>query len=241
MTKLLIDQIKPYGETGWLVQLRGESRVHVALGCQAVCRVLEQSPVFHAVAPGLSSIAVQFDPLTTQPDHALHLVECAIKDHGCFQIVATPGGECLEIPVRTDGDHAPDLGHVAAETTLSPEAVLAHLFEKPLTVLNMGFAPGFAYLGEIPDVLSLPRRKTPRMHVPAGSLALAAGYAGIYSLACPGGWHIVGRTSLVLFDPSRAMPFTLAPGRQIRFVAEATPSRYGSDSSAGKPRRSPDV
>jgi inhibitor of KinA len=82
----------------------------------------------------------------------------------------------------------------------------------------IGFAPGFPYIGPLPATLTLPRRATPRPAVPAGSVALAAGFTGIYPARLPGGWHLIGQTDLVLFDPQRTPPALLQPGDRVQFI-----------------------
>ncbi|MFC5005243.1 allophanate hydrolase subunit 1 [Dactylosporangium cerinum] len=124
--------------------------------------------------------------------------------------------EDLDIPVTFDG---PDLGGVAALVGLSTEAVVEALTGATFRVAFGGFAPGFAYLSGLP--WSVPRLDNPRPRVPAGSVALAAEFAGIYPTASPGGWQLVGRTDTVLFDLDRTPPALLTPGRTVRFVAVA--------------------
>jgi KipI family sensor histidine kinase inhibitor len=120
----------------------------------------------------------------------------------------------LDIPVTFDG---PDLESVAMLLGASTEAVVATLTSATLRVAFGGFAPGFAYLSGLP--WSVPRLDNPRPRVPAGSVALAAEFAGIYPTASPGGWQLVGRTDTVLFDIERTPPALLTPGRTVRFVA----------------------
>jgi KipI family sensor histidine kinase inhibitor len=122
--------------------------------------------------------------------------------------------DSLDIPVTFDG---PDLGDVADAVGCSPQAVVAALTGTVLRVAFGGFAPGFAYLRGLP--WSVPRLDSPRPRVPAGSVALAAEFAGIYPTASPGGWRLVGRTDAVLFDIDRTPPALLTPGRAVRFVA----------------------
>ena len=121
-----------------------------------------------------------------------------------------------EIPVDFDGE---DLGDVAAALGAAQETVVAALVASRLEVEMVGFVPGFAYLSGLPEELaSVPRRAVPRTRVPAGSVALGGGYAGIYPRATPGGWRLVGRTATVLFDPDRAPFARLAPGDEVRLV-----------------------
>jgi KipI family sensor histidine kinase inhibitor len=124
--------------------------------------------------------------------------------------------EPVEVPVRYDG---PDLAEVAARTGLSPDEVALRHIAGAYRVAFCGFAPGFAYLEGLDQRLWLPRRETPRTRVPAGSVAIAAGYSAVYPTASPGGWHLLGTTTLAVWDADRTPPALLAPGTVVRFVA----------------------
>ena len=126
---------------------------------------------------------------------------------------AAPGDEVV-VDVDFDG---PDLVEVAAAASLSVDDVVAAMTAAELTVAFCGFSPGFAYLTGLPAALQLPRLATPRTRVPAGSVAIAGEYAGIYPTASPGGWHLLGRTDAVLFDVTRTEPALLPPGTRVRF------------------------
>jgi KipI family sensor histidine kinase inhibitor len=119
----------------------------------------------------------------------------------------------VDIPVVFDG---PDLADVAELTGRPVRALVAALTGAELTVAFGGFAPGFGYLTGLPEDLHVPRRATPRTRVPAGSVGLAGPYAGIYPTASPGGWQLVGRTEVVLFDVDREPPALLRPGVRVR-------------------------
>ncbi|MGY1835314.1 allophanate hydrolase subunit 1 [Blastococcus sp. SYSU DS0510] len=127
-----------------------------------------------------------------------------------------PARAPVVLPVVFDG---PDLAEVARLTGHPEEDVVAALTGAALTVAFGGFAPGFGYLTGLPAELHVPRRTTPRTRVPAGSVALAGPYAGVYPRASPGGWQLVGRTDAVLFDVDRDPPALLAPGTAVRFEA----------------------
>jgi KipI family sensor histidine kinase inhibitor len=118
------------------------------------------------------------------------------------------------IPVRYDGM---DLEAVAASTGLSMSEVIARHTGRTYTVDLLGFVPGYAYLSELDPALHLPRRAQPRPRVAAGSVAIAAAQTGVYPLDTPGGWHIIGRTETVMFDPARDPPALLRPGDSVRF------------------------
>jgi KipI family sensor histidine kinase inhibitor len=123
----------------------------------------------------------------------------------------------IAIPVVYDG---PDLVTVSELTGLSVEDVVAVHSDALYTVGFIGFAPGFAYLIGGDERLHLPRRSEPRTRVPAGSVAVAGPYSGVYPREGPGGWQLIGRTSFELFDPAHDPPAALAPGHRVRFVPE---------------------
>jgi KipI family sensor histidine kinase inhibitor len=124
-------------------------------------------------------------------------------------------GTLVEIPVMYDG---PDLDDVAAAIGTTRDEVIARHLAPTYTAELVGFLPGFAYLGGGDPSLALPRRATPRVRVPAGSVAIAAGFSGVYPFASPGGWHLLGRAGVTMFDPYRATPALVAAGDRVRFV-----------------------
>ncbi len=146
-----------------------------------------------------------------------------------------PPGRLHEVPVVYGGEDGPDLAALAAERGLAPGDVVRLHAATEYTAFMLGFTPGFAYLGLLPEALESPRHATPRVRVPAGSVALAGRQTGVYPVASPGGWQIVGRTSRRLFDPFREEPALVAPGDRVRFVpvAELPPpeSRVGAASA----------
>jgi KipI family sensor histidine kinase inhibitor len=125
----------------------------------------------------------------------------------------TPSGRQVELPVTYDG---PDLEAVAASWGCDVDEVAARHRGTELVSAFCGFAPGFAYLSGLE--VSVPRLATPRTAVPAGSVALAGTWCGVYPVASPGGWQIIGTTDALLWDPQRAEPALLAPGTRVRFV-----------------------
>lgn len=124
-------------------------------------------------------------------------------------------GPALEVPTVYDG---PDLEHVAQAWGMTTAEVVATHTGLEHEVAFCGFSPGFAYCAGLPEQLAVPRRRDPRPRVPAGSVAVADLWTGVYPTASPGGWQLLGRTDLVLWDPDRDPPATLAPGTRVRFV-----------------------
>ena len=168
------------------------------------------------VVPGMNNLTVVFDPLVS--DGTTVLAELEQLWSGADEASFTPR-EVL-IPVRYGGADGPDLDDVARHTGLSPDEVIARHSGADYIVFFLGFQPGFAYLGGLPAALATPRRAEPRLAVPAGSVAIGGGQTGIYPAASPGGWHLIGRTELTLFDPRRDPPTLLLPGDRVRFTPE---------------------
>lgn len=127
-----------------------------------------------------------------------------------------------EIGVRYGGEHGPDLDAVAEHAGLSPRGVIELHAAREYRVAMLGFAPGFPYLLGLDPRLATPRLATPRQRVEAGSVGIGGAQAGIYPHSGPGGWRIIGRTDVVLFDPARDPPSLLAPGDRLRFVPDGS-------------------
>ncbi|WP_457426208.1 5-oxoprolinase subunit PxpB [Roseateles sp. P5_E7] len=164
--------------------------------------------------PGMNNLTLVFDPLRTEP---------AALEAAALALWAKPPrrqqlGRLVEIPVIYDG---PDLGDVASHCGLSIDEVVHRHTAGDYVVYFIGFQPGFAYLGGLDEALHTPRRAEPRVAVPVGSVGIGGAQTGIYPLATPGGWQLIGRTSLALFDPQAEPPTLLAPGDRVRFVAIA--------------------
>jgi len=127
---------------------------------------------------------------------------------------ADPAGRTIEIPVHYDG---PDLPDVAGRTGLSTQEVIRLHSAPDYHVYAVGFTPGFPFLGEVPEVLRLPRRSTPRPLVPFNAVAIANAQSCVYPLPSPGGWNLLGTALSTVYDPNRAAPFQIAAGGRMRF------------------------
>lgn len=163
--------------------------------------------------PGYASLVVHYDPLARTHAEITEWLAAHLNVEG--QASSRPPRR-VEVPVIYDG---PDLPFVAQYCGLSVDEVIRLHSQSDYTVFMMGFMPGFPYLGKLPEALHVPRLETPRTHVPAGSVAIAGGQTGIYPQDSPGGWRLIGRTDLKLYDPQREPPFLFAPGDIVRFVA----------------------
>jgi len=166
------------------------------------------------VVPGLASVVVHYDPLTTSHECVHAAVDAATRL--TVQPVTAP--RRILLPACYGEDLGPDLEAVAEATGLAPGDVVARHSGVDYEVWMVGFLPGFAYLGPLDAALRLPRRSTPRVRVPAGSLAVAADLTAVYPAPSPGGWHLVGAVPVTLFDAAAEPPVLLAPGDTVRFV-----------------------
>lgn len=163
--------------------------------------------------PGHTTLLLIYDPAFTDPVRLRTAVE-ALQDSPVERIEP----RIRTIPVCYHDSLAPDLAEVAARCGLSVDAVIDLHAARDYTVHLLGFSPGFPYLGDLSAELVLPRRAEPRARVPAGAVAIATRYTAIYPQATPGGWHLIGRTPLVLFDARRDPPALLRPGDSVRFT-----------------------
>ncbi len=186
------------------------------------------------VVPAARTVLVRFDPLLTRREVlAEQIRRCPVSR------VTRTDGPLVELPVCYDGD---DLGDVARLCGLSEAEVVRRHTAVPWTVAFTGFAPGFAYLAGGDPTLDVPRRSEPRTTVPAGSVALAGLFSGVYPRATPGGWQLIGRTSVALWDLGRDEPALLRPGMRVQFVdagrsalTATTTTTTGSVTAPGTP------
>jgi inhibitor of KinA len=168
-------------------------------------------PFVQDLVPAYTTLSIFFDPL----DHDYSAVSSRVLDliQG-LEPAARASGREVVIPVVY---HGPDLTDVARQTGLREAEVVSRHSARIYEVYLVGFAPGWAYLGDLDPSLVLPRRAAPRQRVPAGSVAIAGGQTGVYPFAIPGGWHLIGRTDTVMFDAARQEPALLRVGDRVRF------------------------
>jgi KipI family sensor histidine kinase inhibitor len=208
----------PYGDSAWLVEVgpvpspeaaRRIRALDAALGATAVPGLGER-------LPGYRTLTVLYDPLRLHPPAAEAVLAAAAAR-------AEAGGDPaptrrLEIPVVYGGEAGPDLESLAAERGLPPQQVVARHAGRAYRVYFLGFVPGFAYMGDCDPAIAAPRLSTPRRRVPAGSVGLADRQTGVYPRPTPGGWRLLGRTPLRVFDPRRPEPSLFRPGDEVAFL-----------------------
>jgi KipI family sensor histidine kinase inhibitor len=200
-------RLRPAGERGLLVEVEELETVH---RLHAALRQLDPPGVVELV-PGYRTVLIVADP-----ERAGVLDELAAGLPGLeLPPAGAVAGETVEIPVSYDGE---DLPEVAGLTGLEGDEVVRRHTAPEYTVAFLGFSPGFPYLVGLDPALEVPRRDTPRTSIPAGSVGLAGNQTGIYPTASPGGWQLIGRTEVTLFDPTRDPPALLAPGTRLRFT-----------------------
>jgi KipI family sensor histidine kinase inhibitor len=205
-------KVAPLGDAALLVELG--QRVDTALNTRALAlaAALDKRRDVRETVPGYGSVVVHYDPEQV----TYRGLSAAVQKLVQAKPPAAAPGRLHRIPVVYDG---PDLTEVAAELKMSVEEVIKLHTQPIYRCFMIGFVPGWAYLGPLPEKLRLPRRRVPRTHVPPGSVAMAGAQTGIYPLATPGGWHLIGRSSVKLFLANSDPPTLLRTGDRVRFFA----------------------
>ncbi|WP_266206002.1 5-oxoprolinase subunit PxpB [Pontibacter kalidii] len=190
----------------------------------AVAQALEQQPFAGLVefVPAFTSLTVYYDPWVLSQQGKLDAYSEVVRQLGILveqvQETHTKPARVVELPVVYGGIYGPDLEEVAEHAGLSTDEVVRIHSSGTYHVYMIGFAPGFPYLGGMDVRLSVPRKADPRNRIPAGSVGIAGAQTGVYSISTPGGWQLIGRTPLQLFNPGRDNPSLLQAGDEVRFV-----------------------
>jgi KipI family sensor histidine kinase inhibitor len=171
------------------------------------------APGFRSISPAAASVLFRFDPLRWTHSAA----EAQIRQWLRFVSQDEPQVRTVHIPVCYGGEFGPDLPRVAHAAGLTEQEVIALHCGREYRALFLGFAPGFAYLGEVEERIAMPRRDRPRLRVEAGSVGIAARQTAVYPLAMPGGWNLIGRTPLPMLFPEGARLTRIEPGDAVRF------------------------
>ncbi len=207
----------PFGDSALLIKFGDEidlsinQRVH---NLDALLHAKKISGVVETVS-AYATLLVYYDPLILSFKQIVERVKTEMESVE-ENVYRKP--RRIEVPVRYGGE---DLQFVAEHHHISVREVINIHASRDYTVYMMGFTPGFAYMGKLDDAIATPRLETPRVRVDAGSVGIAGAQTGIYPIASPGGWRIIGRTSLRLFDLTADPPFLFSPGDLVRFVIEA--------------------
>jgi len=204
------------GDGAIILELGADASFSISRRVFRVFRELQSAspPGFIAALPTLRSVTVQFDPQVTDHEaiatHLLALVE---------EKPESPGrpSSWWRIPVCYDGELAPDLAIIAARVGISSDALAELHTQQRYRVYMVGGFPGFAFMGDLPPLLQAPRLASPRTAVPAGSVAIAGRMTAIYPAATPGGWNLIGRTPLRLFNADWQTPAPIGPGDEVEF------------------------
>jgi inhibitor of KinA len=205
--------IAPAGDRALLVTLGGTIDPALLSEVLALDRaLLDRMPSgLLGTVPAYASLLCHYDPEVTDAAR----LEASIRQLEGQVDASVPLGPVVDIPTRYDG---PDLADVALKTNLTPAGVIEAHADREYLVYCVGFAPGFTYCGTLPEQLAVPRLASPRLRVSAGSIGIAGRQTGIYAVESPGGWNLIGRTALRLFDPAADRPARFTPGDRLRFI-----------------------
>jgi len=210
-------------DTAYSVEFGDEISEQLQYRVVALTRLLDEAPIpaLIEVIPSYRSVMIEYNPLIMDAKSMAELL-MNLSRHQPRQTFKS--GRTVEIPVCYGGAFGPDLADVATQTCLSEEGVVKIHSSSSYPVYMMGFMPGFPFLGGMDKRIAAPRLSTPRLIIHPGSVGIAGEQTGIYPCATPGGWRIIGRTPLSIFDKSKQDPFLLAVGDTVHFlpIDEAT-------------------
>lgn len=206
----------PCGDQAVTVEWGSTIDEHINRQVHAFARKVEalSHPAITEVVPTYRSATVHYRPEVFSYEELKQLL-APLAQGSAEEAEELP---VVEIPVCYGGEYGLDLEEVAQHCSLTPEEVIARHTAPTYRIYMLGFTPGFPYLGGMDPSIAAPRRKEPRIHIPAGSVGIAGEQTGIYPIVSPGGWQLIGRTPLRLFDPQREQPILLSAGAGIRFV-----------------------
>jgi inhibitor of KinA len=223
----------PLGDTGIVIRLGDSINEETHKRVRQMSNYLETFPFAGMVefVPTFTSVTVYYDPLRVLEAHAKdaepedrrfpYRIVCNLLKGIVSRLDDVPveSARIVVIPVCYGGEFGPDLEDVAEHNGLSVEEVIEIHTSADYPVYMLGFAPGFAYLGGMSERIATPRRKTPRLSIPSGTVGIAGQQTGVYPIATPGGWQLIGRTPLPLFLPEQMPPALLRMGDIVRFKA----------------------
>lgn len=229
-------QLQPFGDNAVMVIFGEKNERSIHQHVQKLADFLQDNPFdwMTAYIPAFTNITLFYEPIkimqendTTDP----YSVVCKDLESvlGNLQHVPQTPANTIDIPVCYGGAYGPDLEVIAKHNQLTREEVIRIHSQGDYLVYMIGFSPAFPYIGGMSDKINTPRKATPRISIPAGSVGIAGGQTGIYPLASPGGWQIIGRTPLKLFQPASEKPSLLKAGDRVRFtpISEMAYQKWG--------------
>ncbi len=226
-------QLSPMGDRAMIVRLGEGVDPQTHRSVKLLTDYLAEHPFDGLIEtiPAFNSVTIEYDPLTIYQQESqrlkgreeqlqlpLEIVERRLREAlGALREGQEPQSRLVRIPVCYGGEFGEDLAHVAELNGLTPEEVIAIHSGREYLVYMIGFAPGFPYLGGMDSRIAAPRRSTPRLSIPPGTVGIAGEQTGIYPIGTPGGWQLIGRSPLALFLPEQEPPTLLQAGDRIRF------------------------
>jgi KipI family sensor histidine kinase inhibitor len=209
-----------------LIYFGDQITLHAHERVRQLLRLLEAEPLqgIRNLHPAYCSVLVKFDPRQRRHEELEEILEQYLAR---LDGVTLPEPRHVEIPVCYGGEHGPDLNDVSAMHGLTPAQTIELHSSSTYLVYFLGFVPGFAYLGELPEALVTPRLATPRRSVPPGSVGIAGNQTGVYPVATPGGWRLLGRTPIAMFRPEKDGLSLLSIGDRVRFLP-ISPERFAA-------------
>ncbi len=210
-------QFQPASDQSLLIYFGQQMTPDAHQSVRKLLRVLKQKPIADVrnLNPAYSSILVTFDALRLNHADLEEILRGYVQRLDALRI---PKGRELKIPTCYGGEFGPDLNEVASLHALTPAQAIELHASVTYTVYFLGFVPGFAYLGELPEALATPRLNTPRRSTSPGSVGIAGNQTGVYPFATPGGWRLIGRTPIAMFRPDRKAMSFLSIGDRVRFT-----------------------
>ena len=212
-----MNEIIPYGDKALLLKAGDDISPETNAVVRKMMCLFDDNPLHGVldIIPSYNELLICYDPLLVSFEDLLETVH-AFQNR--LHAVTLPEGSLVKIPVSYGGDAGPDLAEVARINGLSEEEVIQIHGSVDYLVYMLGFTPGFCYLGGMDPRIAAPRKENPRLKVVAGSVGIAGGQTGIYPIDSPGGWQIIGRTSIRLYNPERNPVFAVKPGDRLRFL-----------------------
>lgn len=213
-----MDMISPVGDTAILISFGDVISPTINYKIRRMIEMIEdmKDPAIQEIIPAYTSLLIQYDALESSYKELkarlepLVSIPVEISEEDCVTVI--------EIPTLYGGEYGPDLPVVAAHNHMSEDEVVSIHSGRDYLVYMLGFIPGFAYLGGMDSRIATPRLQTPRQSIPAGSVGIAGEQTGIYPSQSPGGWQIIGRTPITMYDLQREVPSLLSAGQYVRYV-----------------------